>query len=93
MGQVFRPSKLVPGGFVVESATLEDAIAVIVVRAAGGESICPVCGTRSERIHSRYRRRVADLPIAGRGVRLLIMARPILLRSHALRSSDLCREV
>ena len=33
MGQVFRPSGLVPGGFVVESAILEDAIAVIVVRA------------------------------------------------------------
>jgi len=75
MGQVFRPSGLVPGGFVVESATVEDAIAVIVVRAARGGGICPGCGARSERIHSRYRRRVADLPIAGRGVRLLVTAR------------------
>ena len=75
MRQVFRPSALVPGGFVVESATFEGAMAMILVRPTSQASICPGCATRSARVHSRYRRRVADLPIAGRPVRLLIAAR------------------
>jgi hypothetical protein len=75
MRQVFRLSALVPGGFVIESATFEGAMAEIVVRPTSQASICPGCATRSGRVHSRYRRRVADLPIAGRPVRLLIAAR------------------
>nr|WP_292055668.1 transposase family protein [Martelella sp.] len=35
-------------------------------------SRCPSCGTRSERIHSRYHRRLSDLPIAGKSVRLVM---------------------
>jgi transposase len=38
-------------------------------------SQCPACGTISGRIHSRYSRRLADLPIAGRRVRLVLLAR------------------
>ena len=75
MRQVFRPSALVPGGFVIESTALDGAMAEIVVRSASQASICPGCATKSARVHSRYRRRVADLPIAGRPVRLLIAAR------------------
>lgn len=75
MRQSFRPSALVPGGLVVESAALDGATAIIVVRATSAASFCPGCGTRSERIHSRYQRRAADLPIAGRPVRLRVMAR------------------
>ena len=33
------------------------------------------CGTRSARVHSRYHRRVTDLPIAGRALRRLVVAR------------------
>ena len=36
---------------------------------------CPGCGRSSERVHSRYRRRFADLPIAGQPVRLVVTAR------------------
>ena len=38
-------------------------------------SACPRCGTRSERIHSRYLRRVTDLPLAGRSVQLVVVGR------------------
>ncbi|WP_414637994.1 transposase family protein [Aliidongia sp.] len=50
-------------------------MAAIVARSICGASICPGCGTRSARVHSRYHRRAADLPIAGRAVRLLVLAR------------------
>jgi hypothetical protein len=37
-------------------------------------SDCPGCGTISERIHSRYQGRVADLPLAGRPIRIVVVA-------------------
>ena len=62
-------------GFVVESASLEGAMAVMVVHAASGASACRGCGTSSVRVHSRYHRRVTDRPIAGRVVHLRVVAR------------------
>ena len=75
MQQVFRASALVPRGFVVDNATSDGASALITVRSMAEASVCPGCGTRSGRVHSRYRRRLADLPIAGRQVRLMVLAR------------------
>ena len=38
---------------------------VIAARAAGARADCPRCGIAAARVHSRYRRRVADAPISG----------------------------
>jgi len=73
--QALRASALVPRGFVVEDATDEDSGALITVRSVAEVSACPCCGMQSGRVHSRYRRRLADLPIAGRAVRLMVLAR------------------
>jgi transposase len=75
MQQALHRSSLVPRGFVVESAYYEDDKAVIGVRAPGSVGVCPSCGTVSRRVHSRYRRRVTDLPLSGRIVQLLVIAR------------------
>ena len=75
MTQALRPSTLVPRGFVVEDAASEDSLTLITVRSLRSVSACPGCGMRSERIHSRYRRRLADLPMAGKPVRLVVVAR------------------
>lgn len=75
MRQALRPSTLVPRSFVVNDAVIDDAGLRISVRAAGEVSPCPGCGTSSQRVHSRYHRRLADLPMAGRPVRLLVIAR------------------
>jgi len=48
---------------------------VIAFRAVSTSNACPECGANCERIHSRYRRRLADLPMAGRPVRLVVVAR------------------
>lgn len=45
------------------------------IRASGSVGLCPLCGTVSRRVHSRYRRRVTDLPLSGRIVQLLVVAR------------------
>jgi transposase len=75
MQQALHRSSLVPRGFVVENAYYQDDKAIIAVRASGSVGLCPSCGTVSRRVHSRYRRRVTDLPVSGRIVQLLVTAR------------------
>jgi len=70
-----RAATLVPRGFAVVDAMSDEAGTSIMVRSLAGASPCPGCGTPSERVHSRYRRSLADLPIAGRPVRMVVLAR------------------
>ena len=62
-------------GFVVESAFCDIETTVITVRPSQSFGSCPSCGTVSRRVHSHYRRRVRDLPLSGRTVELVIIAR------------------
>ena len=75
MQRALHCSSLVPRGFVVESANYEGDKAVIAVRASRSVGVCPSCGTVSRRVHSHYRRLVTDLPLSGRIVQLLVVAR------------------
>ena len=75
MQYAFRPSTLVPRGFAVDEVSSDDAGVVITVHSTSGGSACPDCGRVSQRIHSRYRRRLVDLPMAGRPVRIVVTAR------------------
>lgn len=74
-GQFLRASALVPRGFVVEEATSDGSALLIAVRPVATTSACPGRGARSERVHSQYRRSLADLPVAGRRVRLIARVR------------------
>jgi transposase len=73
--QVFRASELVPPGFVVENFASDDDRFVIEIRAVAAICRCPSCGEVCGRVHSRYRRTVADLPAAGRRAALILRAR------------------
>jgi transposase len=42
------------------------------VRARAGDAVCPGCRRRSSRVHARYQRHLADLPLGGR--RALVIA-------------------
>ncbi|MCK1335608.1 ISL3 family transposase, partial [Bradyrhizobium sp. 38] len=75
MQRALRPSALIPPGFDVESAVCDGATTVITVRPRSDKSLCPGCGASSGRIHSRYQRCLTDLPLAGRPVRLVVVAR------------------
>ncbi|WP_074797649.1 transposase family protein [Devosia psychrophila] len=74
MAMNMRISFLIPAGLVVASITETEAEIVVLARAAEPEGLCPLCGIRSRRIHSRYLRTVSDLPCAGRRVKLRLMA-------------------
>lgn len=75
MQNALRPSAMVPVGFSVVSASSSDGMTMIEVRSTSASSHCPGCGCISRRIHSRYRRRVTDLPLAGRSVKLIANVR------------------
>jgi transposase len=71
----FQVSSLIPAGLVIESMNCAEREIVVFARAESRTAICPLCGFLSRRIHSRYIRQVADLPSAGREVRLRIVTR------------------
>ena len=75
MHQSLRPYSLVPSGFVVESAIHDADMTTITVRGSKDSWTCPSCGTISRRVHSRYQRRVSDLPLSGRTAQLVVVAR------------------
>ena len=71
----FRISALVPEGLIVESVAQLDHSILVTARAGIQVASCPLCGSPSRRVHSRYAREVSDLPCSGRSVRLRIMMR------------------
>jgi transposase len=54
---------------------LEPQAVTFVLQTAGGTALCPSCGQPSERVHSRYRRQLKDLPWQGRPIRLQLRSR------------------
>ena len=70
-----RISSLVPSGLVIESVSDSSDSIIIAVRAESCVAECPLCGARSSRIHSRYDRQAADLPCAGKEIRLRVITR------------------
>ncbi|MCX4234451.1 ISL3 family transposase [Streptomyces ortus] len=49
--------------------------ATLSVRSSAPAAACSGCGARSERVHGRYRRSLADSPVAGRGVKVMVTVR------------------
>ncbi len=60
---------------VIESVADCGAGVVLAVRLGTVGAVCPGCGQGSVRAHSRYERRLADAPIAGRAVQLRLRVR------------------
>ncbi len=67
--------KLLPDGLVIDHLGFDRGQIEISARAAKGWAACPKCGARSRRVHSRYRRRLADLPAHGLDVHLVVQVR------------------
>jgi transposase len=67
--------RVAPAWFSTVDVLSDGEGAVIAIRATSAKSVCPSCGAISDRVHSRYPRRLADLPIAGMRVVLVLHAR------------------
>jgi transposase len=72
-----NPGTLIPSSAEVELICLRPKAGSIQVelRACQAASVCPCCGSRSSRVHSRYWRTLADLPWQGIPVQILLRAR------------------
>ncbi len=70
MQRKFDLSSVIPAGLAIEGFTLDDGLILITARAISATGACPLCKSPSRRVHSRYMRRLSDLPCAGRGKRL-----------------------
>jgi hypothetical protein len=62
-------------GLAVTAVTFTPDVIGIAATPTGPTGVCPTCGTPSGRVHSRYTRKVADLPWQGRRVVLRVTVR------------------
>jgi len=70
------PLDLFPGaGLRLDDLVLTPTTAVALLVSVAATARCPRCGTASDRIHSRYRRTVADLPCQSRPLALRLVVR------------------
>ena len=65
----------IPRSLHVETLLLDEDGLTILASAKATDAPCPRCGQRSDRVHSRYARTLADLPWAGVAVRLRVHVR------------------
>jgi transposase len=70
------PLDLGPGaGLRLDDFVLTPSTAVALLASTSVTAACPCCRTPSDRVHSHYRRTVADLPCCGRPVALRLVVR------------------
>ena len=62
-------------GVIVEEVGVAAGLLLVLARARAATAVCPMCGTVSGRVHSRYSRTLADTAIGGRQVEILLTVR------------------
>jgi transposase len=83
MARSLRPSAIVPADVAVQDVRTEGAATVITARSSSVEAACPECKAPARRVHSRYVRSLADLPLGGRPVQLRLVVRRLRCESAA----------
>ncbi|WP_429641972.1 ISL3 family transposase [Skermanella aerolata] len=66
---------LLPDGLAVDLVEVSSEFVTVHARSSGLIACCPICATPSGRVHGRYTRPVADLPLMGRIVSLSLQIR------------------
>mgnify|MGYP002715698440 CR=1 FL=1 len=66
---------LLPDGIVVDRVEVNSGLVTVHARSADLTACCSMCAMPSGRVHGRYIRRVADLPLMGRTVSLSLQIR------------------
>jgi len=62
-------------------------------RARASAAGCPRCGQLATRVHSRYRRYLADAPISGRPVAIVLQVRRFVCDNTACRARTFAEQV
>ena len=66
---------LSPAGLLIDDVEIGPERILIVTRSGAAVGRCPDCGRPFERVHSRYERRLLDLPSQGRAVQMRVAVR------------------
>ncbi|WP_323811298.1 transposase family protein [Yoonia sp. 67-2] len=75
MASWFSRKDFLPAGLKAEQVELAGNTIRVQSRSAKAAAACPRCGTVSNHVHRRYRRRPADLPAHDRKVELILLVR------------------
>jgi transposase len=68
-------------GVVVDQVNAVDGTLQIRARPRGTSAVCPDCATVSAAVHSRYERRLTDMPAGGQPVRIILRVRRFFCRN------------
>lgn len=85
MGEVRFGRALALSGLVVEKVAINGSTVSVRARSMRCEGRCPLCGAVSRSVHSRYERRLLDLPAHGREVAVLVVVRRFRCRTAGCR--------
>ncbi|WP_327732927.1 ISL3 family transposase [Streptomyces nojiriensis] len=80
-------------GVVVDGVEVDENAVAIDVHAGQRAVTCPACGMAALRVHSTYRRRLADRPIGGRRVVLRLMVRRFFCDNAACKRRTVAEQV
>ncbi|MFV0514329.1 MAG: ISL3 family transposase [Jhaorihella sp.] len=75
MASWFSRRDFLPAGLKADQVELDGTTIRIHAHSSDAAAVCPRCGTISRHVHSKYRRRPADLPAHGRAVELILLVR------------------
>ena len=69
------PLFALPSDLEITACSYQEGVLCVSLLSTQPTSRCPLCGSLATRIHSRYQRRLADLPSTGQPVRFLLAVR------------------
>ena len=75
MASWFSRRDFLPTGLTADQIELDGNTIRIYARSSAVAAACPHCGSISDHVHSRYRRRPADVPAHGRAVEIVLQVR------------------
>ena len=75
LARSFNPAALILPGAVMESVDDTGTAVAVKVRSSTSVGDCPGCGSTGRRVHSRYTRILAGVPLSGRPVQLRLPVR------------------
>lgn len=90
-----QPLALLPASVAlsVDGVAVSDSTVTLVLRTTSGTADCPLCGQPSRHVHSRYARRVNDLPYQGRATTLHLTARKFLCKNDGCPRAVFCERL
>ena len=77
----------------ITEVSMTEGLLVVVAAPVSASAVCPLCGTASERIHSRYRRTIADLPFGNRSLALRLVVRRFVCKDAGCRRAVFCERL